>query len=112
MRPTQPSQVMFPRVRMHAQMTLTTSTITIHTAVHAACVETALSAVVTPTIPEAEKNSMQIQTAREKNSSPGRPARTRPTSASEYVSRCLSLKSPRTNADPVCQTIRQVSTHK
>jgi hypothetical protein len=53
------------------------------TAVHVPCVETAFRAVETPTMPEAEKKSMQIHTAREKNSSPGRPASTRPTSASE-----------------------------
>lgn len=83
MRPTHPSQVMLPRVRMDAHTNETTKTTIMNTAVHVPCVDTALSAVVTPTMPEAEKKSMQIHTASEKNSSPGRPASTRPTSASE-----------------------------
>lgn len=52
------SQVTFPSVRIDAKPNDTTKTTTIHTAVHVACVDTALSAVVTPTMPDAEKKSM------------------------------------------------------
>lgn len=68
---------------MLAKPNETTKTTAIHTAVQVACVVTALNAVVTPTMPEAEKKSMQMHTATVKNSSPHRPARMRPTSAIE-----------------------------